>query len=139
MAQSHVVSGLLQKRSELMGLIDIKRKELDGLIANLNALDMTCRLFDELVSFSENKPKRIYKTNRLFAHGESSRLVLEALRGQAGVKIGELADAISQQKSFGDDVRSELIHSLDKTLRFLEKKGQVQRTKDGSQNVWALT
>lgn len=139
MAQSHVVSGLLQKRSELMGLIEFKRKELDGLIANLNALDMTCRLFDESVSFTDNKPKRIYKTNRLFAHGEASRLVLEALRGQAGVKIGELADTISQQKSFGDEVRAELMHSLDKTLRFLEKKGQVQRTKDGSQNVWTLT
>lgn len=138
MAQSHVVSGLLQKRSELMGLIEVKRKELDGLIANLNALDMTCRLFDESVSFSENKPKRIYKTNRLFAHGEASRLVLEALRGQVGVKIGELADAISQRKSFSTDVRNELMHSLDKTLRFLEKKEQVQRTKDGSQNVWAL-
>lgn len=114
-----------------MGLIEVKRKELDGLIANLNALDMTCRLFDESVSFSDNKPKRIYKTNRLFAHGEASRLVLESLRGQTGVKIGELADTISQQKSFGDEVRAELIHSLDKTLRFLEKKEQVQRTKDG--------
>jgi hypothetical protein len=139
MAQSHVVSGLLQKRSELMGLIEVKRKELDGLIADLNALDMTCRLFDESVSFSENKPKRLYKKNRLFAHGEASRLVLESLRGQAGIKIGELADTISQQKSFGDEVRAELMHSLDKTLRFLEKKEQVQRTKDGSQNLWALT
>jgi len=63
--------------------------------------------------------------------------VLEALRGQAGVKIGELANTISQKKSLGNEVRAELMHSIDKTLRLLEKKGQVQRTKDGSQNVWA--
>lgn len=99
---------------------------------------MTCRLFDESVSFSENKPKQIYKTNRLFAHGEASRLVLEVLRGQVGVKIGEIADTISQRKSFSVEVRNELMHSPDKTLRFIEKKQQVQRTKDGSQNVWAL-
>lgn len=41
MAQSHVVSGLLQKRSELMGLIEQKRKELTVLQQGLTLIDGT--------------------------------------------------------------------------------------------------
>ncbi|CNJ35812.1 hypothetical protein [Yersinia rohdei] len=43
---SHVVSGLLSKRSELVGIIEVKRKEIKELEEQVSALDITLKIFD---------------------------------------------------------------------------------------------
>jgi len=138
MAQPHVVSGLLKKRSELMGLIEVKRKELNGLMVTLDALDTTCKLFDESVSFTGIKPKRTYQKNRLFGHGEASRMVLETLRGQTAMKTADIAEIIRIEKGFGEELKPKLTYSVEQSLRYLAKQGQVTQSKKDGRNHWSI-
>lgn len=138
MAQSHVLSGLLKKHSELLGEIETKSKELDELVSNLKVLEKTCKIFDPNTSLSENRPKRTYKANSLFARGEAPRLILEALRGQSGLKTSELVDIISKHKGFGEEVRKEATTLINRTLRNLANKGQVKSNKLGAKSIWYL-
>jgi hypothetical protein len=80
MAQSHVLSALIDKRSELMGLIDVKRKELEQLNQGLVSIDGTIKLFDPDFKVSTVKARRHYQKSDLFERGELMRKVLELLR-----------------------------------------------------------
>lgn len=80
MAQSHVMSALIDKRSELMGLIEVKRKELEQLNQGLVSIDGTIKLFDPDFKVSTVKARRHYQKSDLFERGELMRKVLELLR-----------------------------------------------------------
>jgi hypothetical protein len=49
MSESHVVSGLVAKRSELAGLIDHHQKEIDRLTGDLVHLDAAIKLFSGIM------------------------------------------------------------------------------------------
>jgi hypothetical protein len=76
MAQSHVLSALINKRSELVSLIDVKRKELEQLNQGLVSIDGTIKLFDPDFNLLSVKSKRHYAVDDVFERGELSRLAL---------------------------------------------------------------
>jgi hypothetical protein len=80
MAQSHVLSVLIDKRSELMGLIEVKRKELEQLNQCLLSIDGTIKLFDPDFKASTIKARRHYQKSNILERGELMRKVLEPLR-----------------------------------------------------------
>lgn len=79
MVKSHVVSGLIAKRSELAGKIEFTQTELRKLIIDLDNLDATIRLFDPEIDLVEIKPKPLPARNTAF-RGEVARIVLGCLR-----------------------------------------------------------
>jgi hypothetical protein len=102
MAQSHVLSALIDKRSEIMGLIDVKRKELDQLNQGLLSIDGTIKLFDPDFNLLSVKSKRHYAVDDVFERGELSRLALVLLRGQS-LTIDQLMTGIKSQKPLSDE------------------------------------
>ena len=66
MSESHVVSGLVAKRSELAGLIDHHQKEIDRLTGDLVHLDAAIKLFSPEFDLGTIKRKqyRRYPENR---------------------------------------------------------------------------
>jgi hypothetical protein len=78
---SHVVSGILSKRSELVGIIELKQKEIKLLEEQVSALDVALKIFDNDIDLRKLGGKRVYKGNKLFAYGELSKLVLDTVRG----------------------------------------------------------
>lgn len=76
MAESHVVSGLVSKRSELSGLIEHYMQEIKRMDADLHHLDATIRMFNPGYDLRTIRVKQHRKKNFYFKQGECARLVL---------------------------------------------------------------
>lgn len=80
MAESHVVSGLVSKRSELAGLVEHHRQEIARLGGDLAHLDATIKLFAPDMDIRSVRPKEHRQRNSFFRPGEGPRAILDALR-----------------------------------------------------------
>jgi hypothetical protein len=83
MAETHVLSALIAKRSELAGKIEFVQTELRQLIIDIDNLDATIRLFDPQIDLVAIKPKPLPARNTAF-RGEVARIVLATLRKADG-------------------------------------------------------
>ena len=89
MAETHVISALTSKRSELAGLVAFHSKEIGRIAEEVKALDATIKLFEPEYRINSIKPKRYQRKSQFFKHGEDHKLVLEILR-DAKVPISTL-------------------------------------------------
>ena len=133
MAQSHVMSALIDKRSELMGLIDVKRKELEQLNQGLVSIDGTIKLFDPDFNLLSVKIKRHYAVDDVFERGELSRQALELLRGQS-LTIDQLMTSIKSQKPLSDEQAKDAEIKL-KVILSKQKHRGLLAVNDG---VWSV-
>jgi hypothetical protein len=78
MKNEHVLSGLIAKRAELAGQIEMKQREVRELVATIGHVDATIRAFDPSADLDDIKPKMPPRFQAF--KGEVSRLVLDALR-----------------------------------------------------------
>lgn len=140
MAESHVVSGLVEKRSELAGLVAHHRQEIDRLQADLNHLDATIKLFAPDFNLGGIRKKQYRNYSRLFKQGECHRLSLDALRAAGGASsTTAIVDQIMAIKSIPADQQKTVIDSVNNSLQYAERTGTVRRTgKDGHTILWAL-
>ncbi len=84
MAESHVVSALVNKRAEIAGLISRTERQLGQFRADLVHLDATLRLFAPELEPKAIPAKRIRQPDRWFEQGELPRRVLDAVRRAGG-------------------------------------------------------
>ncbi len=140
MAESHVVSGLVQKRAELAGQIDHHRGEMERLLDAIDQLDATIRLFDPGYSISRIRSKRYRPRQRFFHSGECQRLVLEIFRdADSPLSTRHIAESLLQRK--GLEATPALIERMQKNalavVRRMETKGIVQEVgTEGTGKTW---
>jgi len=79
MADPHVLTGLVAKRSEIAGQIDHVQTTLRQLIIDLDNLDATIRIFRPDIDLEEIRPKPFPPRHAAFK-GEIMRVVMSALR-----------------------------------------------------------
>ena len=79
MAETHVLSALTEKRTEVSGEIKHYKNLLKKSKLNLQSIDQTIHLFDESYDLCTIKAKRVHKT-RYFKTGEAKVLILDMLR-----------------------------------------------------------
>jgi len=107
MADPIVVSSLIAKRSELAGLVDAKRGELNAILRDLTHIDATIRIFapdkvPALLPVKQYRPKDQY-----FARNELMRRTLDALRlADEPMRAREIAVQIAADKGMETDTRS---------------------------------
>lgn len=80
MAESHVVSGLVAKRSELSGLLAQHQQAIQQLSASISNLDGTIKLFDPDYDLRTIKSKAPKQVNPWFPRGDVGRMLLDVLR-----------------------------------------------------------
>jgi monoamine oxidase len=86
MAESHVVSGLVAKHSELAGIIQFHRAEIERVAADLKHLDATIKLFAPETDLRSLGAKRVTSSSasvggfKHFKSKESHTLVLDHSR-----------------------------------------------------------
>ncbi len=116
MAEPHVLSALIRKRSVLAGEIEECERQIDQLRADLLHIDAAIRIFAPDYRPNEIRPKRARRQKgEGFAQGELMRLCLESVRKASDpITAKEVALAIMQQKGF--DVSDE------RTVRLVEKR-----------------
>lgn len=79
MADPHVLTGLIAKRSEIAGLVEHVQTQLRQLIIDLDNLDATIRIFRPDIDLEEIRPKPFPPRHAAFK-GEIMRVVMGALR-----------------------------------------------------------
>ncbi len=80
MSTAHVINALRAKRAELSGDVLPAQKRLEKLRDDLDAVDRTLRIFDPNQSPETIRPVVKRKGDKLFAYGECTRAIMNALR-----------------------------------------------------------
>ena len=95
MAESHVVTGLVAKRSELAGRIEACRQELGRLVIDVSHLDGAIKLFAPDYQLEGIRTKAVGRRNRFFRQGECQRRVWEIFRdASAPLSTPHIAEAL---------------------------------------------
>ena len=142
MAESHVVSGLIAKRSEMAGLIEHHQKAIARLAADLTHVDATIKLFSPEVDLRTVRAKTHRARNQYFKPGECQRLILEIYRDAAGQELSsrQVAEQMVLRKGFENT--SDMIEQMQKNavavLRRLEGKLFQLGNGIGRAQTWAL-
>jgi hypothetical protein len=130
-SKDHVVSGLIEKRRELAGIIDELQRQLDQHRADLIHIDGVLRVLAIDLDPETIRPKRAYRRNRYFARNELSRLCLGVLRTAAGelLSTDDIAGRVIVAKGFdaGDAIlRVAIREQVGSTVKRLHWQGTIQ-------------
>ena len=141
MAETHVISALTAKRSELAGLVAHHRKEMSRLSEEIRMLDASIKLFEPDYRIRPVKPKRYQKKNEFFKHGEARRTILDVLRdADSPLSTNDITRAVMSSKGIDVSGEKALQASILATLHKQMKSGLVELTsKDRKgQCIWEL-
>lgn len=142
MAESHIISGLVSKRSELAGLAQHYHAEISRITGDLKHIDAIIKLFSPEFDLRTVRAKEHRERNQYFKSGECPRMTLDILR--------ESSDALTSRQIAADMLRrkglepsEERIDQLQKSalnvLKRLEDKGLVrQGTPKGISHTWKI-
>jgi hypothetical protein len=142
MAELHVVSGLVSKRSELAGLAQHYQSELNRISGDIKHLDATIKLFAPEFDLRTVRAKEHRERNQNFKQGECQRMILDVLRESADViTTRQIAESVSMRKGLGNS--TETVELVQKTVlnvvKRLDGKGLLmQGDKIGKSNTWKI-
>jgi len=142
MAESHVISALVDKRSELAGLVAHHKKEITRISEEVRMLDATIRLFEPDYRTQAIKVKRHYKKNAFFKNGEAHRMILDILReSDKPLSTNDIANAVMALKGISAEQEKALEASILTTLHNQRKNGLVEFTGKDVKGccVWQIT
>lgn len=142
MAETHVLSALVKKRSEVAGEIEYLEQQLKEHKENLTSLDKTIHIFDPEYKISSIKNKRVTKKS-YFKNGESTKLILDVLRAEnKPVKTSDLIDILAERKKliFQDNKeRHTFGNNVSVALNSICKKGLIEQVaKEKGTAVWKI-
>ena len=141
MAESHVISALIKKRSELSGEIEHYEKLLKECREKLTSIDKTIHIFDDSYDLKTIKSKRVVK-NSYFASGEATKMVLDVLRtADEPLRTDEISDIVASKKSLILEGRDKVNFqkSILYALNTSEKRDLVASVgKDGLSLMWSI-
>ncbi len=105
MAESHVVSGLIGKYEELASLYQHHQKVMRQIATDIDHLAVSIKLFDPSIDLRTIKVTNHRYSYTWFEHGETTRLLLDALRTSPAPlstrQIGETMTAAKGMKVDG--------------------------------------
>jgi len=142
-SKDHVVSGLIEKRRELAGIIDDMQRRLDQYRADLTHIDGTLRVLATDLDPETIRPKRVYRRNRYFARNELSRLCLGVLRTAAGelLSTDDIAGRVIAAKGF--DAGDAMLHAairdqVGSIVKRLHRNGAIENIGSARTGRWKL-
>lgn len=140
--KSHVISGLLQKRSEIAGQIVHAHQRLNELIADLDYIDDAIRVIDPTIDATLTKTKT-YPPRMGSFRGEMSRFVLGHLRAAKEPSTTlEIAYAVMEARGLDkNDARAVIVirKRVGACLYKLKRKGVVREVPSaGEYKRWEI-
>ncbi len=142
MAETHVISALALKRSELLGEIKYYESLVKEHKENLTTIDKTIHLFDSSYDLGTIKSKRVVR-DRYFKNGEAVVLLLDALRElKRAAKTDELTEIIATVKKLplrSDYEKATFQKAIVASLSRAADNGLVERVgRDGVTVIWQI-
>ena len=141
MKNDHVLSGLITKRAELAGQIEMMQRKMRELVATIGHIDAAIRVFDPNAELDDIKPKLPPRFQAF--KGEVSRLVLNALR-EAGkpLPVSDLTFIVAAGRGINPDDKPfmrVLSRRVGACLRNLRRRKLVMMTRPpGSLGLWQI-
>ncbi|WP_125953945.1 hypothetical protein [Novosphingobium sp. MD-1] len=138
------VNGLIKKRAEIAGRIQAIQEEAGRLIAALDHIDQTLRLFDPEIDFQVLPVKMLPPPNAAF-RGEFQRSLLEMLRGAKHWQTtDDLTVKVMVQRRMNEADRALRVLTRKRVghaLKRLERKGvtESRRMGKGALLSWRIT
>lgn len=142
MAESHVISALVSKRSELRGDIIHYKELVRQADEKLAVIDQAIRIFEPNYKFGGVKPINKHK-NRYFGNGEAVVLLLDTLRNlNRPANTSEIMEIIISKKGFEfennfekETFQKSIVASLSRAVNnnLIERDGR-----DGSTMIWKI-
>lgn len=142
MAETHVISALVKKRSEVSGEIKHYENLLKKAKIDLQSIDQTIHLFDESYDLRSIKSKRVHK-ERYFKTGESKVLILDMLRiSEKPLSTNDIGKQLASNRGLSNKENFDPNHFqkiIFASLERCEKNGLIERVgKDGLSIVWKI-
>lgn len=140
----YVVAGLVRRRAELAGEIEATHERLRRLVADLENLDATLRLFDPNYQVEAIKPKAFRPPKDWANRGEMTRIVLSILRQAAEpLTTRDIALELLVERAL-DKNDQRLLRLMTKrvgvALRLQREKGVVRSEQGpGQYQLWEIT
>jgi len=139
LGNKYALAALKDRRATLSGQIADLKRRLQTAQAQLDHIDACLTIFEyegDPAAIPNKRPKRRVK---LFAQGELSRLILDALR-RAGKPLGThaIVTALLTAGGHGESARAALTPRVRGNLAYHEGRGTVTKAGRGQAVVWAL-
>ncbi len=146
MAETHIVSGLVAKHAELVGIIQFHQTEIERVATTLKHVDATLKLFSPELDLRSLGARRYRKSSvggfTRFKSKESHTLVLDQLREAAEpLTATMICTTIMADRDIEDtkELRLSINRTLTGTLRRLAKRGLVKEVgRAGASALWQL-
>lgn len=141
---TQTIHGLIRKRGEISGRILAIREETARLIAALDHIDQTLRLFDPEIDFEDIPVKTLPPPNAAF-RGEFQRSLLEWLRGSRNWQTTDqlcVKVMVQRRMNEADKVLRVMTRKrVGHALKRLERKGVLvsRRMGKGALLSWKIT
>lgn len=144
MNNSHTISGLIAKKSEIAGQIDFYQAEMKKLKEDLGHIDATIKILDPTIDLRTIKAKKVYKQNKYFHDGEANTLILDIMRkARKPMSTTEIALKLMETKKIDLEDKEALVYMqkiVSMTLRKQERRNIVEITgkADGKTLIWQI-
>lgn len=145
MANSHLVSGLLAKRAEMLGLLEFHHKEMIKLGADLTHLDATVKLLAPDTDLRGQRPKLYRAHPSPFKNGDVPVMIMDVMRkASAPLSTKEIAEAVMRLKGASAEGKSydEFVKPIHRALHRMKSRSLVASVghlpEQGSPMIWQL-
>jgi hypothetical protein len=100
MSESHIITGLVNKRSELSGLLDFHQIEIKQIQADILILDKSIKLFDPAYDLRTIKSRKKNKKNSFFHNRDGNTMLMDIIRQSSGtISTQEIAEEVIKRNS----------------------------------------
>ena len=139
MSTNPIISGLFDKKKEILGSIEGYEALIKKARLNLSVLDQTIALFDE--SYTKISTRKM--PHRYFETGEAKKLILDVLKSSdVPLKTNEIALRVAETKGIPLDSEAQQQNfqkTIISSLSTIETSGLVERLgREGLVLIWRI-
>ena len=136
MAETHVISALVSKHSELQGSIKYHQEIVLKLKSELETIDKAIAIFDPSYKTTFIQAKRV--TNApYFPHGELNRRIIECVKLKPS-SVNEIAEYVFKDEKADDSLIAKYKQNISSLISKLIKRGTISLFTDNGVKFYKI-